>query len=188
MRHKLMQPFKYIIFSAFFSTGCSLYHEQKVVLIPGIDVDETLEVAELELKQNKWSSVLTLWALRDQVLTADQAAGVSKLYFTYIERIDSDEQKGRDFSVWHLTWAISNMYRLGDEEVQKTLDDAYRDAAVRVDNLDRKVAYTHFSGDKIYMGFAHGGGKAYARNHLVVPGNDDYLQSYETYVKENPPE
>ena len=167
-----------------FVSGCALYHEREVVLIPGIDVDQTLEIAEYELEENKWSSVLTLWALRDQVLTDEQATRVSELYFTYIERIDSDEQKGRSFSVWHLTWAISNMYRLGNEGVQGELKEAYRDAGKRVDALDRRVANTHFYDDKIYMGFAHGGGKAYARSHLVVPGNDDYVQSVEAYREE----
>ena len=188
MRHKQAQTFIYIVFLPLLLSGCALYHEQEVVLIPGIDVDQTLEVADHEIQQNKWSSVLTLWAVRDQMISKEQAEEVSRLYFGYIKRIDSDKQEGRSFSVWHLTWAISNMYRLGDESVQEALSDAYEDAAKRVEALDRRVAHTHFSGDKIYMGFAHGGGKAYARNHLVVPGNEKYLQSVETHIKENPPD
>ena len=48
--------------------------------------------------------------------------------------------------------------------------------------LDKNVAKTHFSDPKLYMGFAHAGGRGYARNHLVVPGNNDYLQSAESYI------
>jgi hypothetical protein len=37
------------------------------------------------------------------------------------------------------------------------------------------------NGEKIYMGDAHGGGRAFAKKHVVVPGNDKYLQSFEDY-------
>ncbi len=172
-----------IILLALVSTasGCFMYHEREKVLIPGIDIDQSLRVAELELAENQFSSVLTLWAMRDQVLTADQASKVSALYFKYIDRVASEQQKSGSFSVWHLTWAISNMYRLGSPEVREALDDAYRDAAVRVEQLDRRIARKHFDSEKIYMGDVHWGGRAYAKSHLVVPGNEDYLQSVTEY-------
>jgi len=161
--------------------GCTmLYHERDKALISKVDIDQTLEVAALELEQNKVGSVLTLWAMRDQVLTPKQAEEVSELYFKYIGRVDSDEQKARGFSVWHLTWAISNMYRQGDEGVKAALEAAYVDAAVRVDTLDSKLASTFFY-DEVTTGDAHVGGRAYAKSHIVAPGNDEYLQSVDEY-------
>ena len=75
------------------------------------------------------------------------------------------------------------MYRLGDEAVQQALQDAYQDAEKRVDKLDKNVSTQHFKGDEIVMGDAHGGGRAYAKSHLVVPGNEKYLQSFEEFQK-----
>ncbi len=111
-------------------------------------------------------TVLTIWAMRDQILTGPQAEKISALYFKHIDRIDSEKQKARTFSVWHLTWAISNMYRLGDETVQQALEDAYKDAEKRVDKnvitrvhplpgfkLGSKLGDNFF--DHILLGFAH---------------------------------
>jgi hypothetical protein len=166
------------------ATGCYLYKDKRdKVLIPGIDIDQTIQVAEMELAKNRFGTVLTVWAMRDQILTGPQAEKISELYFRHIDRIDSDKQKARTFSVWHLTWAISNMYRLGDEFVKVALQTAYEDAEKRVDKLDKNVSTKHFKGDSIVMGDAHGGGRAYAKSHLVVPGNKKYLQSFEEYKK-----
>ena len=186
MKFKSLRPLATIIILTIFAvtvSGCYMYHEREKVLIEGIDIDQTLAVAEMEIKENRFSTVLTLWAMRDQIITGPQAQEVSRLYFNYIKRVDSDEQKARKFSVWHLTWAISNMYRLGDEEVQVALEKAYKDAAQRVEALDRRVAALHFEDEEIYMGDAHGGGRAYARSHLVVPGNEKYLQSASEYME-----
>ena len=167
-------------------SGCTmLYHERSKVLIPNVDIDQTLEIAAMELKENKMSSVLTLWAMRDQILTPAQAEKVSTLYFAYIDRVDSEHQKARTFSVWHLTWAISNMYRLGDAAVKAALTSAYNDAASRVDRLDSKIASTHFYDNDIVMGDAHFGGRNYARKHVVVPGNERYVQSVDAYKAKN---
>ena len=175
-----------IVMATLLSSGCTmLYHDRQKVLIPNVDIDQTLEIAEMELRENKMGSVLTLWAMRDQVLTMDQAARVSALYFTYIDRIDSKAQKAHMFSVWHLTWAISNMYRLGDADVKAALTTAYHDASKRVDALDSNIATTHFYDKEIVMGDAHFGGRIYAKKHIVVPGNEDYVQSVEAYKKEN---
>jgi hypothetical protein len=162
-------------------SGCYMYHDRNRALVPNIDIDQTLKVAEMELQENKLSSVLTLWAIRDQVLTGAQAAEVSAMYFDHIGRVDSEEQKSREFSVWHLTWAVSNMYRLGDVRVQRALYDAYADAGERVARLQKSIACKHFSGEKIYMGDVHAGGRAYAKSHLIVPGNGRYLQSVKQY-------
>jgi hypothetical protein len=180
-----MRRVKYIFLAAIFLSaslsGCFVHREREKVLIPGIDIDQTLKVAELELKENKMSTVLTIWAMRDQELTEAQAKKVAELYKAHIERIDSEEQKARGFSVWHLTWAISNMYRLGDDPVKHALKEVHDDASIRVDELDSRVATTHFYDEKLTMGDVHFGGRSYAKSHLVVPGNDKYLQSFKEY-------
>lgn len=161
--------------------GCHIHRAQSEVIIPGIDIDQTLVIAEMELKENKFSTVLTYWAMRDQVLTKGQAKKASDLYFKYIDKIDSEDHKARGFNVWHLTWAVSNIYRLGDDEVKSAMEEARRDAAVRVKKLDSGPATKHFSGEKMLMGDIHFMGRSYAKKHLVVPGNDKYVQSVEAY-------
>lgn len=167
------------------TSGCYMYQDRSRVLLTGIDIDQSLEIAEAELQQNRFSTVLGVWALRDQKLTAAQAKTVSRLYFEHIDRIDSETQKNRSFSVWHLTWAIADMYRLGDADVKWALQLAYEDAGRRVNELDRDIAHKMYDGHRLYLGDAHFGGRAYARKHLVVPGNSKYLQSKEEYFREN---
>ena len=62
-----------LIATSLASTGCFMYHEREKVLIPGIDVDQSLDVAEVEITNNEWHSVLTIWAVRDQLLDQEQA-------------------------------------------------------------------------------------------------------------------
>jgi hypothetical protein len=161
------------------ATGCAIYvnHAREPVLIEGIDVDQSLEVAEDELEQG---TVLTLWGLRDQVITPAQARRVSELYFEHVDELCAG--KNRVFNIWHITWAISNFYRHGDEEVRAELQHAYDDAAHRAEKIDIEVARLHFFGDRIYMGDFHGFARLYLQNHLVVPGDPEYLQCYEEYV------
>ena len=162
-------------------SGCFIHHEQAEVLIPGVDVDQTLKIADLELQENKLTSVLTFWAVRDQRFTPEQAAEASRLYFKYIDKIDNEEHKARGFSVWHLTWAVSNIYRLGDDAVKQAMESAYRDAAKRVKELDSKPATKYFSDEEMLMGDVHFLGRGYAKKHVVVPGNDKYVQSFAAY-------
>jgi len=165
-------------------SGCYAYRERPPALVADLDVDQSLDVAARELSQNKVGTVLGIWALRDQEITAAQARRVSELYFANIARIDSDAQKAREFSVWHLTWAISNMYRLNSDEAKFELTRAYLDASARVNTLELEIAQKLFYGDEMLMGDIHGGGRAYARSHLVAPGNDRYLQSKDEYKED----
>jgi hypothetical protein len=162
--------------------GCFpyVYQQRERVLIPGIDVDQTLDVAELELGQG---NSLGLWAMRDQLVTGKQARRISGIYFENIEKVDSVDAKARFFHLWHLTWAISNLYRLGGVGVKAELEEAYEDAGERVESLDMKVATLHFKGDEIYMGDFHDLARSYARSHIVAPGNGKYLQSVEEYLE-----
>lgn len=169
------------VLSVLFSAGCYMYQDRSKVLLAGIDMDQSLDVAAAELAENRFGTVLGVWALRDQKLNAYQAERVSRMYFQHIDRIDSDAQKNRGFSVWHLTWAIADMYRLGNADVKWALQLAYEDAGRRVQALDRNIAHKMYDGDRMYLGDAHFGGRAYAQKHLVVPGNPDYLQSKEEY-------
>lgn len=162
--------------------GCFPYlsHNRSEALVRGIDVDQSLEVAEQELTEG---TVLTLWVLRDQPITAAQAERISELYFRFAPAISREDNDF--FNIWHLTWAISNFYRHGDPVVRAALADAYQDAEARVESLDSDMVEEHFAGDELYMGDAHAGGRAYAESHLVAPGNADYLQSFGEYLAED---
>lgn len=165
-----------LLFSVALLSGCMRYltHDRDEVLLPTIDVDQTLRVATMDMAEGGRGMSLSLWALRDQVLTPGQARRVSELYFTYIDSLPGT------FDTWHLTWAIANMYRHGGPEVKAALDKAYQDATARAANTHR-LADLHVNGDKIYMGDAHSGGRRAAKKHLVVPGREGYLQSAEEF-------
>jgi hypothetical protein len=167
------------------ANGCLpyLYKERAPALIPGIDIDQSLDVAQRELEKPKATSVLGVWALRDQPVTAAQAARINDMYLGSIPRIDDEEMRHRSFAVWHFTWAISNLYRFGDDAVKAALEPAYADAVARAKKLDRSVVDKLVLGKDIYSGPAHAGGRAYAHKHLVVPGNEEYLQSFAQYRK-----
>ena len=170
------------------SIGCFpyIYHQQERVLVPGIDVDATLEIARMELEEGGFDATLPIWAIRDQVVTVDNARKISELYFRYIDRVAAEtDQATADFGVWHLTWAISNLYRNGDARVQVELENAYVDARNRPTNLKnfKDVASEHVNGEKIYMGDVHAVARSYARAHIVAPGNKKYLQSLDQYKK-----
>ena len=90
--------------------GCMRYltQDRREVLIDAIDIDQTLQVAAMTLNEkSRIGSVLTLWAIRDQKLTAKQARIISRLYFKHVFSLTAS------FDVWHLTWALCNMDRLG---------------------------------------------------------------------------
>ncbi|MFW5960585.1 MAG: hypothetical protein ACOCSE_05655 [Chitinivibrionales bacterium] len=153
-------------------------HNRDEVILEGIEIDPTLKIAETELELGGWGSVLTIWAIRDQHFTPDQAEEVSRLYFSHIDSLT------RDFNRWHLTWAVSNIYRLGDTGVKAELDSAYSHACAYAEEMGG-AADKHVNGERIYMGDYHLGGRSYARNHLVVPGNRKYLQSIKEYKNYN---
>lgn len=160
--------------------GCMRYmtHRRTEALVEHINIDETLLVAERELEKGGWGSVLTLWAIRDQHLTPNQADRVSELYFRYIDGLT------RDFNSWHLTWAVANMYRLGPSEVKTKLKKAYENAKERARRMGG-LADKHVNGGKIYMGDAHIGGRFHAKRHIIAPGNEGYLQSVAEYEDKN---
>ena len=175
--------FLLVIFSIGFSCIAFkyVYYEQSQVILPNIDIDGSLDIADLKLQLGGFDSILTMWALRDQFITPVQAERISTLYFRYIDKLDNE------FGIWHLSWAISDFYRLGDSEVKEKLQSAYDDAKLRPEQLKQfqKIANLHINGSKIYMGFIHDLGKSFAHTHLIVPGNKDFLQSFHDFVKQN---
>lgn len=166
----------FLCIEMFFFQGCLRYmtHERSKAVVEGIDIDQTLIVAEKELERGGRGSVLTLWAIRDQKVSVAQAHTINRLYQTWIDSMK------KDFDIWHLTWAIGNLYRLGDERVKATLDSSWHDASQRAARLGG-LADRFVNGTKLYMGDAHFLGRAYARRHLVVPGNRRYLATPEEY-------
>jgi hypothetical protein len=48
------------------------------VLVSVVDVDTTLEIARIELEDCGFDAPLTLWAMRDQIVTADNARTISQ--------------------------------------------------------------------------------------------------------------
>jgi len=109
-----------------------VYHKQDRVLVRGIDVDTTLEIARIELEEGGFDATLTVWAIRDQILTVDNAKTISELYFRYIDKAAAEKDKTTpDFGLWHFAWAISNLYRNGDGSIKAELEGAYLDARKR---------------------------------------------------------
>jgi hypothetical protein len=153
-----------------------LTHNRDEVIIKGVDIDQTLDVAAVDLKRGGWGSVLTVWAIRDQEVTPPQTARISQLYFQNIDKVKWK------FNIWHFTWAIADLYRNGSQPVRDSLQAAYNDARVRV-KQSYGTANKFVNGDKLYMGDAHSLGRAYAHRHVVVPGNADYVQSFAEYLK-----
>ena len=56
-----------------------VYHMRERVLVGGIDVAATLEIARTELEEGGFDAVLTIWAIRDQVVSVDNAKTISRL-------------------------------------------------------------------------------------------------------------
>lgn len=160
--------------------GCMRYltHDRNEVVLEGVDIDQTLRIAEVKMseRQGKFGTSLPLWVIRDQIISPDQAKQISLLYFQHVDSLQ------KDFDVWHLTWAVSDIYRLGNDSVKEVLYPAFQDASQRARKLEG-IADRMVNGDKLYMGDAHSGGRAFARQHVVVPGNKKYLQSFEEFKK-----
>ena len=171
-----------IVVAIYTLSGCMRYLTQnrKEVLLDGVDIDQTLKVAQLKMEERRGrrGTSLPLWVIRDQRISLTQAQVVARLYFQHVNGLQ------KKFDVWHLTWALSDMYKLGDDSVKVVLKGAYHDATERAKKL-KGIADKMVNGDKLYMGDAHVGGRAFAKRHIVVPGKEGYLQSYDEYVSKN---
>jgi hypothetical protein len=154
------------------------YHARRPALVRGVDMKQSLKVAADEMQKRDIGQGLSIWVLRDQFVTPEQASEIAKLYLDHIDGMKSD------FNVWHTSWAIANLYKLGDAAVKAELETAYQKAIQqpeRLTGLFKSAANAHINDEKITTGFIHFGGVSYARWHLVVPGNKKFLQSYEEY-------
>jgi hypothetical protein len=161
-----------------------VYHMRERVLVSGIDVESTLEIARTELEEGGFDATLTVWAIRDQFVSVENVRTISTLYFTHIDQVAAEKDKTTAaFGVWHFSWAIANFYRNGDAGIKAELEAAYLDARKRIESLKtfKGVATEHVTGSKIYMGDIHGAARAYARSHIVAPGVKGYLQSLDEY-------
>ena len=147
--------------------------EQRQVVIKGADIDQTLVIAEQELRKGQFTSTLTLWGIRDQLYTESQAQKVSDLYFRYVDTLKEY------FPVWHFTWAISNIYRNGNAAVRAQLERAYQDAKKRA-KAAGGFAELHANG-AILMGDIHLFARHFVRTHFVAPGLPGYLHSLNDY-------
>ncbi|MCW3105463.1 MAG: hypothetical protein JWO09_3903 [Bacteroidetes bacterium] len=158
----------------------SMHTRREPALVKNVNIDETLKIARDEMQKKSGSQGLGLWVLRDQVVTPAQAKTIAGLYLSHIDSMTSG------FNIWHSSWAIANLYRFGDDAVKAELETAYQKAKVqpeRIKGNTKKIANSHINGKRIVTGFIHAGGRAYAKRHLVVPGNKRYVQSYEEYRK-----
>lgn len=159
----------------------SLHHRRKPALVKNTNIDETLRISKDEMQKQNLSQSLGLWVLRDQIVTPSQAKTISELYLSKIDNMKSD------FNIWHSSWAISNLYRFGDDGVKKELETAYQKAKKQPERIQKrgtkKLANRHVNGKRTVTGFIHAGGRSYAKRHLVVPGNKRYVQSYEEYLQ-----
>ncbi len=162
--------------------GCSykrITHEQSDVIIKGIDIDQSLEIAEFMAKRVKKEEAkpmsLGYWAIRAQEINSEQAEEIDRVYWDVVDNMQKNK-----FHIWHYSWAIADIYRLGSPDVQTVLQEAYEDAVRRGIEADRKkfVADTN-----LHLGFFHGGGWRAAKNFLVVPGNRKFTQSSEKFIE-----
>jgi hypothetical protein len=147
-----------------------------------------MRIAEEELSSDLATAELTIWAIRDQVISPATAKKISSLYLHNIARLyhtKSVAMIDSNHAVWHFAWAISNLYRNGNDEVKAALQSAYDDALTRPETLPRfrLIAIDNVLGDQILMGDAHNMARSFVRKHVVVPGNPDYIQNYEEYVE-----
>lgn len=167
------------VFSFLLSSCFTLqYSTREPALVENVDVDETIKVARDEMQTGGMGRGLAIWVLKDQVITPVQARALASLYLQYIDSM------GSEFNIWHASWAISNLYRLGDTDVKAELETAYQKAIRQPERLKEPIkgfASSHISGKELTTGFIHFGGLYYAHGHLVVPGNKKYIQSYREY-------
>ena len=162
-------------------------NNQQAALIEGIDFETTLRIAKEEFTRKLVTSELTIWAIRDQEITPAIAKTIAQLYFDNIEMLYGTEPftlLDWNHAVWHFGWAIANLYRNGNDSVKAELQAAYEDAKKRPQTLERHslIAMDHINGPNILMGDIHEMAHAYAVTHIVVPGNAEYIQSYEEYL------
>ncbi len=157
------------------------YHTREPALVKNVDVDQTLKVAKDEMNKKDISQSMGIWVLKDQVVTPQQARTIADLYLSNIDSMKIE------FNIWHASWAISNLYRFGDAGVKAELEIAYQKAKKQPERIKdegiKKTADLHINGEEMTTGFIHFGGLSYAYDHLVVPGNKKYIQSYEEYLK-----
>jgi len=150
------------------------------MLIEGIDIDQSLEIAQflterLDKKGEPRPQSLGYWSLRAQIITEDQAQSIDSVYWQVI-----DDMEYREFHLWHYTWAIADLYRLGSPEVQEVLQRAYDDAVVRGIRIEKEK----FVADSIlHLGFFHSGGWYAAKSYLVVPGERKFVQSAYEFIE-----
>ncbi len=176
----MMNKVPVLLVTGLLLTSCSkeVYEKRQNFLVENVNIDETIKIAESEIQKDGMSKSLGIWVLRDQIVTSDQAKRVAELYLSNIGKMR------KAFNIWHSSWGISNLYRLGDKSVKAALQEAYETAkrqTERLSGFQKKIADKHINGEKIVMGPIHMGGKAYAKRHLVVPGNKKYVQSYKEY-------
>lgn len=162
-------------------------NNQKAALIEGIDFDATLRIAKEEFTRKKVTSELTIWAIRDQEITPAIAKTIAQLYVENIDMLYTTEPftiLDWNHAVWHFGWAIANLYRNNNDAVKAELQAVYDDAKTRPQTLERYelIALDNIIGPNILMGDIHEPAHAYAITHIVVPGNSEYIQSYEEYL------
>jgi len=154
------------------------YYVREPALVKGIDMDQSLQVATDQMKRGGIDQGLSIWALRDQFVTAEQARKIAALYLEFIDAMNSD------FNIWHCSWAIANLYKWGDDFIKAELKTAFEKARKQPERLTgwvKNSANNLINGEKITAGFIHAGGDYYAHRYLVVPGDKHYLQSYDEY-------
>ena len=113
---------------------------------------QSIQVAADQIKKEGIEQGLSIWVLRDQYVTVEEAKEISDLYLAHIDTMKSE------FNIWHTSWAIANLYKWGDDAIKAVLEPAFQKATKQPERLTGMVknsANNLINGEKITSVYAH---------------------------------
>ncbi|KAJ4456635.1 hypothetical protein PAPYR_8117 [Paratrimastix pyriformis] len=151
------------------ATGPSADWMMNRTIIPGIDLDASLDICEDSLGPP--FSSLFLYVLRDQVYNVTQAQRVARLFENYI----TSPKAAGFFDQWVGLWAMVDLYKLSTPATRPIFEGPWNytlTASRKMGGLSQMIA----EDSKIWLGDGDALVKLFARNAIVAPGNWLYRQ------------